>query len=162
MQDFVVDNITKLTDDQTFAYETITNDSAHQREGLFLLDAICGTGKTFLTNLFLASVQQNGEIAFAASLSGIAATLITANHRAHSAFKLPLRLDTTRSHDAPVSCRNKNSVSSKLLQACRHLVWMSAQCLSKMPLQLKSNTWQDIRRTNCVMGGVTFEMAGDF
>ena len=141
MQDFVADNIKKLTDDQTFAYETITNDSADQRRGLFLLDAICGAVKTFLTNLFLASVQQNGEIAFAASLSGIAATLITASLTAHSTFKLPLRLDTTGSHDAPVSCRNTNSVSPKLLQACSLLVWISAQCLSKMPLQLKNNTW---------------------
>ena len=56
LQEFFAENITKLTPDQKFAYETITNDIAQRKEELFFLDAPGGTGKTFLTNLLLATV----------------------------------------------------------------------------------------------------------
>ena len=55
LQDFVAENITKLTRDQKFANETIAKDVAWQREELFFLNPCGGTGKTFPINLLLAT-----------------------------------------------------------------------------------------------------------
>ncbi|XP_050059745.1 uncharacterized protein LOC126551035 [Aphis gossypii] len=53
-----------------------------------------GTGKTHLINILLAKVRGSYGIAIAAASSGIAATLLHGGKTAHSAFKLPLNLNT--------------------------------------------------------------------
>lgn len=57
---------------------------------LFFLDAHNGTSETFLTNLMLATIEDERSIAVA--FSGIAANLIDGGKTAHSAFKLHLNL----------------------------------------------------------------------
>ena len=66
---------------------------------------------------------KNGDIVLAVASLGIAATLLTGGHTAYSAFKLPLHLNATGPHDAPVRNITKNSGTAKLLQTCCLIVW---------------------------------------
>jgi hypothetical protein len=61
-----------------------------QQVGIIFLDACGGTGKTFLTNLLLAEIRAQGEIALAIASSGIAVTLMEGGRTAYSALRLPL------------------------------------------------------------------------
>lgn len=91
--------------------------------GLHFLDAPGGTGKTFLISLILAKIRSQNNIALAFVSSGIAATLLDGCRTAHSALKLPLNLQNTKT---PTCNITKNSGSGKVLSTCNSLYGMSA------------------------------------
>lgn len=68
--------------------QTVQNEAG----GLYFLDALGGTGKTFVISLILAAIRSQGKIALALASSGIAATLLDGGRTAHSALKLPLNV----------------------------------------------------------------------
>ena len=118
LQCFVTQNEAILVPDQRVAYKTIA-DSIMKEEGkIMFLDAPGGTGKTFLINLILTRVRSQGKIAVASS--GIAATLLPGGRTAHSAFKLPLNLNTT---DSPVCNISKGTGAADVLKKCNLIVW---------------------------------------
>jgi len=69
---------------------------ANESGGIIFLDAPGGTGKTFLLNLILAEIRSKNEIALAVASSGIASTLLDGGRTAHSALKLPLNVNHTK------------------------------------------------------------------
>jgi hypothetical protein len=79
----------------------------HDTGVLFFLDAPGGTVKTFMLNLLLAKLRAQRIISLAVVFSRIAVTLLKNGKTAHSAFKLPLDLQTT---DRPV-CSVKKQIS---------------------------------------------------
>ncbi|XP_018788418.1 PREDICTED: uncharacterized protein LOC108968698, partial [Bactrocera latifrons] len=89
---FVTTNLPKLNTEQRQAYDTIIDNVANERGGIFFLDAPGGTGKTFLLSLILATIRSQNNIALALASSGIAATLLDGGRTAHSALKLPLNM----------------------------------------------------------------------
>ena len=62
---------------------------------VFFLDALGGTGKTFVANTVLARIRSKGHIAIATAFSGIAALLLTGGRTLHSRFKIPLDVKDT-------------------------------------------------------------------
>ncbi|KAI0236601.1 hypothetical protein LSAT2_012831, partial [Lamellibrachia satsuma] len=66
----------KLIRDQTTAYRRILAKVDDTNGAIVFLDAPGGTGKTFLSNLLLAKIRQQRNIAIAVASSGIAATLL--------------------------------------------------------------------------------------
>ncbi|GBP54886.1 hypothetical protein EVAR_11639_1 [Eumeta japonica] len=66
--------------------------------GLYFLDALVGTGKTFLLNFLLAQLHKNKVIALAVASSGVAATLLSGGRTAHSVFKLLLNIASEETH----------------------------------------------------------------
>ena len=89
-------NVPILNTQQKKVYDTLMNAIGSGNGGTFFLDAPGGTGKTFLISLVLATLRQRSDIAIAVASSGIAATLLEGGRTAHSAFKLPLNLQTTK------------------------------------------------------------------
>ena len=125
----------------------------------FFIDGPGGTGKTFLTNLLLATIRKSCRIALAVASSKVAATLLTGGRTAHSVFKLPLNLNMTDPADAPVCRVTKNSGTGKLLQICLLIVWDECTMSHKNAFKAVDKT---LRNTTSVMGGVMFVSAGDF
>ena len=118
---YIQENEPKLVQNQKEAFDQITRTVLGQRGGMFLfLDAPGGTGKTFLINLLLANVREKKEIALAVASSCIAATLLTGEKTAHSAFKLPLNLAST---EIPKCNISRNSGKAKVLCDCKLIVW---------------------------------------
>lgn len=118
MSEYVEQHEIQLTDDQCSAYNIIKTRIENKTGGLFFLDAPGGTGKTFLSNLLLASVRRRGKIALAMASSGIAATLLTGGRTAHSTLKLPLDLLHTES---PVCNIKKGSAKASIAMRTYHL-----------------------------------------
>ena len=84
-------------------------------EGTFFLDALGGTGKSFLFRLILATVRSKHEIAISLALSGIAATFLPGGRTAHSALKLPLNVQII---ETPMCNIYRAPGIGKVLQKC--------------------------------------------
>ncbi|GFS70888.1 ATP-dependent DNA helicase [Trichonephila clavipes] len=113
----------RLTPDQQQAFIAIPGMIGSERGGIVFLDALGGTGKTFLFNLLLAFVKKEKDMALAVASSGIAATLLAGGRTAHSAFRLPL--DLARSDSATCNI-SKGTEQGHVLKTCKLIVWDEA------------------------------------
>ncbi|KIH68828.1 hypothetical protein ANCDUO_00835 [Ancylostoma duodenale] len=145
LENLVQFNEPLLVPDQRLAYEAITDMIRNGNGGIFFLDALGGTGKTFLVNLLLAEIRKRNEIAVAVASSGIAATLLDGGRTAHSALKLPL--DLARSQN-PVCNMSKGPGKAQVLKMCRVIVWDECTMANKRALEALDRTLQDIRENN--------------
>lgn len=73
-----------------------------------------------MTNLILAEIRVNKEIALALASLGIAVTLIDGGRIAHSGLKLPLN---EAEHEFPVCDITKSSASGQILRDCKIIMW---------------------------------------
>jgi len=86
-------NSALLTVDHRDVYYSFCSLVSRNEGGILFLDALGGTGKTFLINLILAKIRSEGKIALATASSRIAATLLTGGCTLQSTFKIPLDLN---------------------------------------------------------------------
>lgn len=159
LTDYVVEKESLLNSDQKIAFELIMDEVVKQSGGVIFLNASGGTGKTFLTNLILAKIRAQGEIALAVASSGIAATLMEGGRTAHSAFKLPL--DLTRQEN-PTCNISKTSGKAQVLKLCKLIIWDECTMAHKKALEALDTTLKDIRGNNKLMGGALLLLCGDF
>ena len=156
---YVEANEPLLNSDQKKAYDVILNALNEDKGGLLFLDAPGGTGKTFLIQLLLSKIRQDGNIALAVASSGIAATLLPGGRTAHSTFKLPLNL-TQR--PTPMSTISKGTDEATVLKHCKMIVWDECSMSHRHALEHVDVTLQDLRGNNNIFGGVLVLLAGDF
>lgn len=148
-----------LNNDQMKVYSEIIDSVNSGNGNIIFLDALGGTGKTFLINLLLAKVRQQRKIAIAAESSAIAATLLEGGKTAHSAFKLPLNLNFNESPQCNIS---KQSNMAQVLRECKLIVWDECTMAHKGGVEALNRMLQDIRSNSSLMGGTTVLLAGDF
>ena len=91
------------------------------QDGFFFLNALGGTGKTFLISLILAEIRSNNGIALAVASSGIAATLLDGFRTAHSGFKLPLNIQNNP-EAVRIHKKKKQSSLTTGLQHCKIII----------------------------------------
>ena len=139
---YIDQNEPLLVDDQRRAYLSILSKVQSRSGSIVFLDAPGGTGKTFVINLLLAKLRQNGQVAVGVASSGIAATLLTGGRTAHSVFKLPLNL---RHSETPTYNISKGSGAACVLKKCRLIVWDECTMAHKLALENLNRTLQDIR-----------------
>ena len=159
LHDFTNKNEGKLLNDQRYAYETFLHAVNSGSGGLFFLDAPGGTGKTFVTELLLAKVRQQGKIALAVASSGIAANLLPGGRTAHSTFKLPLDMAAI---EVPTCNIAKGSGPGEVLRQCSLIVWDECTMSHKGALEAVERTLRDIHESPALMGKVTVVLSGDF
>nr|GEV99160.1 hypothetical protein [Tanacetum cinerariifolium] len=82
-----------LNSDQRDAYDKILRHVDNDIPGMFLIDGLRGTGKTFLYKALLAKVRSHGLIALATASSGAAANNMSGGRTTHSQFKIPINLE---------------------------------------------------------------------
>ena len=132
---------------------------------LFFLDAPGGCGKTFTTNLLLASVRAAdaahgrplGGVAVAVASSGIAALLMDGGTTAHSRMKIPIELD------AESRCNlGAQTQAARLLREASIIVWDEAPMMHKFCYSAVDRLLRDLTKVDQPMGGKVFVMAGDF
>ena len=85
-------NLPKLNDEQKKVYDAVMESIENDNGSIIALDALGGTGKTFLLALLLATVRSKMMVALATATSGIAATLLPNGRTLHSRFKVPLNI----------------------------------------------------------------------
>jgi len=132
---------------------------ANESGGIIFLDAPRGTGKTFLLNLILAEIRSKNEISLAVASSKIASTLLDGGRTAHSALKLPLNVNHTKT---PTCNIGKNSGMAAVLKISSLIVWDECTMAYKKSLEALDRTLKDFREKDRPMGGALLLLAGDF
>ncbi|XP_014776932.1 ATP-dependent DNA helicase pif1 [Octopus bimaculoides] len=152
-------NEPKLLPDQRLVYETVIRAIEKQAGSVFFLDAPGGTGKSFVTQLILAEIRREKQIALAVASSGIAATLLPGGRTAHSAFKLPL--DLVRA-EVPTCNIGKNSEEAEVLRQYHLIVWDECTMTNKGAFEPLDRSLKGIKDSTASMGDVTLLLSGDF
>ncbi|XP_046812126.1 ATP-dependent DNA helicase pif1-like [Lucilia cuprina] len=155
----VINKEKTLTNEQRNIYNQIIHSAENNSGQVFFLDAPGGTGKTFLINLLLQNIRSHNNIALAVASSGIAATLLDGGKTAHATFKLPFDF---MHHETPVCKISKQSHLAQILRECQLIVWDESTMMHKNGFDALNRSLQDIRSNDCLMGGLTILLAGDF
>ena len=117
---------TTFNDDQRFVFDEIDYAINNKIPTVFFVDAVGGTGKTFLFNALLAKWRSSRKVVFAVASTGIAALLLSQAMTAHSLFKVPF--DTKPHSTCGISAR---SALGKLIMAAEAFVWDEAPMSGK-------------------------------
>lgn len=158
----ILENIPKLNDEQKEIFEAFQLALENGNGGFWFIDAPGGTGKTFLTSIFLAYVRDKGFIALAVASSGIAATLLIGGRTAHATFSIPLNLDKD---DKPVCNLGKNEAMAKVIKECVLIVWDECTMSHRKAFEAVDRLLRDLADEidkDKVMGGKLVIMTGDF
>jgi hypothetical protein len=118
---YVDQNLPRLNICQETAVTVVFNVIAQGEGAVFFLDGLGGSGKTFIYNVLLASVQRDGHVAIGFASFGIIALLLEGGRTSHSVFKIPIAIG----RDSVCSIPMQND-SAQLLQEAKLIVWDEA------------------------------------
>ena len=158
LKTYVNERVPLLSAEQKIVYDFVLNKIDKNEGCVIFLDAVAGTGKTFLLNLILASVRIKG-IALAIASSGIAATLLDGGRTAHSLLKLPLNLHELEN---PTCNLNKESPTADVIKKALFLAWDECTMSHKKAFEACDATFKDIRNNQNHMGNLVVLLSGDF
>ena len=112
-------------------FDEIDKALEHNISQIYFVDAVGGTGKTFVFNALLYKWRlENKNIVLAVASSGIAALLLAGGKTAQSRFGIPLKLM------ADSSCHVKSrSDLAKMLRYVQAIIWHEAPMMSKYAVE---------------------------
>ncbi|KAK1933963.1 ATP-dependent DNA helicase RRM3 [Phytophthora citrophthora] len=136
--------------------DAVQNPEVDQK--LFIIDRPGGTGKSFLLDQILARVRLDGGVAVAVASSGIAATLLTGGHTAHSTFLIPLKLN-----DHSTCSISKQSQKAKLIRRANLILWGEPPMMQGACFEAVDRTLRDIMNNEAEpFGGKVMGFSGDY
>lgn len=140
-----------MNPEQRKIYNEIVNSIDNQDGSIYLIDAVAGTGKTFLLNALLAYVKLKDIIYFASATSGLAASLLH-GQTIHRTYGIPVPLKD--SHGRRKDCKiNSNSYQAKKLrQAGLHVVDEALSCHNSILNMVYDIWWNESKCVKVVCG----------
>ncbi|XP_020245026.1 ATP-dependent DNA helicase PIF1-like [Asparagus officinalis] len=148
---------TKLNYEQHTAYTTILTRVEANKSGVFFIDGLGGTGKTYLYRALLATIRSQGMIALTTATSGIAAVIMPGERTPHSRFKI--KILTTDSSMCGIS---KQDETSKLIKIARLIIWDEAPIAKRVAFKTLDRTLRDLMDQDESFGGKVIIFGGDF
>ena len=153
--------VPKFTKEQQDIYEKVQTAVKDGKQLLAFIDARGGCGKTFMTNVILASVRSSepgGGIALATATTGIAANLLDLGRTFHSRMKAPLTL----SDESTLQISGQSSLA-QLVRMAKLIFIDEATMLDRLLLEALDRSLRDIMgKQDTPFGGKTLLLAGDF
>jgi hypothetical protein len=126
--------------------------------GVFFLDGPGGSGKTFVYNVLLASVCNEGHVALVVASSGIVALLLQGGRTSHSAFKIPIDV-----HRDSLCNVNTNFDTTELIRAAKLIVWDEAPAQHRYCAEVVDHTFQNLlQQAESPFGRKVIVFGGDF
>ncbi|KAI3798192.1 hypothetical protein L1987_33461 [Smallanthus sonchifolius] len=125
--------------------------------GVFFIDGLGGTGKTFLYNALLAEVRSRGLIALATASSGATANNMPGGRTAHSRFKILINLNNNSMCNI-----KKQSGAAELIRSSKIIIWDEASMAKRQSIEAVDRTLQDITGVSLPFGEKIMVMVGDF
>ncbi len=126
---------------------------------IFFLDALGGTGKTWLMGIILAFVRGHpNHIALAVAFSGIAALLLEGGSTINSKFDIPIKIYA----DTITKIKRKNSSKAEIIKQAKIIVIDEAPMASKQILECLDRSVRYICDIKKPFAGKTVILTGDF
>ncbi|POM79407.1 Helitron helicase-like protein [Phytophthora palmivora] len=124
---------------------------------LFFVDGPGGTGKSFMLEQILAYVRLQRKVAIAVASSGIAATLLTGGHTAHSTFRNPLKLS-----EFSTCSLSWQSQKAELIRKASLIIWDEAPMMHRACFEAVDRSFRDIMKNELEpFGGKVMVFSGD-
>ena len=151
--------IASLNIDQRSAFDKITSAITNKTGEIFFLHGPGGTGKTYLYNTLCYHLRSQAKIVLCAASSGIAALLLKGGRTAHSSFKIPIPC-----HETTLCNFRKNSHLADLISHSdtELVIWDEAPMHHRHIVETVDRTFQDLRDSTKLFGGLTVVFGGDF
>ncbi|KAL2543188.1 ATP-dependent DNA helicase [Abeliophyllum distichum] len=146
-----------LNDEQQEAFDTILRKVFNEESGMFFIDVLGGTGKTYLYKALLAAVRSKNLIALATASSEVAVALLPGGRTAHSRFKIPLEI----TNDTGCSI-SKQSALANFLRMAKLIIWDEAPMVHRFAVEALDKMLRDINECNIPFGGKVIVLGGDF
>ena len=145
-----------LNEEQLQIFNTIANDITEGVGSLHTFDAFGGSGKTFLSNIFLSYVRRLNKIARATAYSGIAATLLRLGKPFHQEFKVPIPC-----YDGSCSSMRLDSEEAESIRMASLIMIDEISMMHYNQLDLLDKVLQELMRNNEYMGGKCVVLMSD-
>jgi len=143
-------DITTLNEEQKFIYDSIILNN-----GVYMIDAPGGSGKTYLLKAIISNFKSEEVIAVAST--GIAALNLPNGSTAHSRFKIPIPC-----HEGAICNITKKQFIGKNIDKIKLIVWDEISQVSKYILDSVSRTLMYLKENDLPFGGITTVLSGDF
>ncbi|XP_051160434.1 uncharacterized protein LOC127281007, partial [Leptopilina boulardi] len=151
--------IKSLNDDQRNVFNDIMmavhNDNCSNR--YIYLDGPGGSGKSYLHNTIITTVESEGLVVLSVAWTGIAANLLKGGRTAHSMFKFPIPINEDSTCN--ISGMSKHS---ELLRSAKIIIWDEITMAPKYALQAMEVMLRDITKCKKPFGGKVILLSGDF
>ncbi len=151
------ERIALLNPDQHAAFDAIVQAIETKSGQCFFLHGPGGTGKTFVYNTLCHFLRGQDMIVICVASSGITALLLIGGRTIHSTFKVPIEI-----HESSVCNIRKNSVLGDLIRAADLIIWDEAPMQHRHIAEAVTRTFQDIRGSDALFGGLPVVFGGDF
>ena len=149
-----------LSQSQRNVFDHVKSAMEREEQCVMFIDARGGTGKTYLLNSLLSYARiSNGNIqpALAVATSGIAATQLHGGRTFHSRFRAPLEV-----HENSVLDISVQTDLASVIRQSRLIVWDEAPMAHRFHLEALDRSLRDITNKDCIFGGKSLVLAGDF
>ena len=147
-----------FNEDQLAAFQEIDAAVEQKSNKIFFVNAVGGTGKTFLFNALLAKWRANRKIVHAVASTGIAALLLQCATTVHSGFKVPLVVLP----DSSCSVTERSQLG-KLLKSIDAIIWDEAPMSGKHVVDCVDRLLRGLTgNTSLPFGGKIVVFGGDF
>jgi hypothetical protein len=147
-----------LNTEQMAAYKTIMSTVDSLNSGVFFIDGLGETGKTFLYRELLGSIRSQDKIAIAIATSGVATSIMPGGWTAHSRFKIPINID-----EGGYCSFTKQGGTAKLLREASLILWDEALMTKRHAIEALDISLCDILdKEDLPFGGKTIVFGGDF
>ena len=151
------ERIALLNQDQRVAFDAIVHAIESRSGQSFFLHGAGGTGKTFVYNTLCHYFRGQGRIVICVASSGIASLLLIGGRTSHSVLKIPIEI-----HETSMCNIRTNSALGDLIRIADLIVWDEAPMQHRHIHEAVNRTFQDIRRSNALFGGLSVVFGGDF
>ncbi|XP_043481310.1 uncharacterized protein LOC122510603 [Leptopilina heterotoma] len=151
--------IESLNDEQRQVFNDVMtavhNDEYDSR--YFFLDGPGGSGKSYLHNTIITTVESEEIVVLSVAWTGIAANLLKGGRTSHSMFKFPIPINEDSTCN--ISGMSKHA---ELLKSAKIIIWDEISMTPKYALQAMESMLRDITKCNKPFGGKVILLSGDF
>lgn len=124
-------------------------------ENCFYVDGPGGSGKTFLYKALIQQFNLMDKKVLCVAWTGIAASLLPGGMTCHSAFQLPLNLDS-------VTFPKLTKEKRKKLTEIDFVIWDEAPMANGVSLEIVDKVFKDLTKDERPFGGKVMILGGDF
>ncbi|XP_015064581.1 uncharacterized protein LOC107009752 [Solanum pennellii] len=132
------DSQSQLNIEQHHAFTKIMQIIDVGTTGIFFVDGLGGTGKTYLYRALLANVISRGMIGLVTTTCGVAASILPGGRTTHSRFEIPLQ-----TNESTMTNMSKQSGADKLIKKAKMIIRDEAPMDRRQTIEIVDRSFRD-------------------